>query len=340
MNTEVTKEFDELLDRIEIEKNRNKNKQKDVKDDSSSFSETEEETSNKTEALIKNVEKVNKEKSSQSNKGKGFDVKKFENLMKTKLIDEHKRLQSYERPYISVSEITSCLRKAYYYRKKYSIDLRKNYNFPYLYLINKVGKAVHDAIQELYDFSEVEKTVLSENYNVKGRVDAIRENYLYEFKTTDPGKIRNLTANYNQGLIYSYILNNEYNYEINTITLVYIERNLRNIIVYDYLVDNEKAEELLNNALKLKKAIQNSKVPEPILSDSEQCTFCAYKNYCKKDKSELIKPFEQEEQEETKIEEESDVQQDSEIINKTENDEKEKNYHTDVKRKAKFKLGG
>lgn len=338
MNTEIGKEYDELLDVIDREKSRSKNKE--VKNEniekSSSSEKAKEDTSNKTEEILRTIEKQNKTDKSK-NKGTGFDVKKFENLMKTKLIDEHKRLQSYDKPYIWVSELTYCLRKNYYYRKKYPIDLKKVYSFPYLYLINKIGKSVHDVIQELYDFSEVEKTVLSEKYNVKGRVDAIRENYLYEFKTTDPGRIRNLAANYNQGLIYSYILNNEYDYTINTITLVYVERSFKKIIVYDYLIDNDKAEELLNNALILKKALNDSKVPEPIMADSEQCKFCGYKNYCKEDKSEIIKPFEDSEsKEELEIEKDSITKTDE---NKNKEEEKEDNQ-TDVKRKAKFLLGG
>ena len=334
MSAETTKQYNEILDLINREKSKGENTsvKSDKKVDSSSSDKKE--VKDKTQEIIKSVEKQNKKK---ENKGTGFDVKKFENLMKTKLIDEHKRIQSYERPYINVSEITSCLRKAYYYRKKYSIDLKKNYNFPYLYLINRVGKSVHSAIQELYDFSEVEKTVFSEEYNIKGRVDAIRENYLYEFKTIDPGKIKNLDANYNQGLIYSYILNKEYDYTINTITLVYVERNLKKIAVYDYLVDNDKAEKLLNNSLKLRDALKSSKVPDPLMADSEQCTFCAYKNYCKKDSSDLIKPFEEEK-------ETTDESENVEVVNYNEKEsepkEKVDNEEHNIKRKAKFLLGG
>lgn len=327
---ELSKEYDELLNVIEKEKKKDKPAKQETKPTEKEKVESKNEVKDKTEELIKNVQSQNEESVSR-NKGTGFDVSKFEELMKTRLIDEHKRIQSYERPYISVSEITSCLRKAYYYRKKYHIDLNKSYNFPYLFLINRVGNSVHDVVQELYDFSETEKTVLSDDYGVKGRVDALRGNFLYELKTTDPGKIKNLTANYNQGLIYSYILNNEYDYKIKTITLVYIERNLRNIIVYDYLVDNEKAKKLLENALLLKRSVNKTKVPEPVMADSEQCTFCPYKTYCKKDKSEMSKPFEQESsnkninyQSETK---ETETQQ-------------EKESSENVKEKAKFILGG
>lgn len=310
--TELTKHYDELLDYLESEKKTLENKNSRSNESSQQNVESEhevkkQESTNTTEELLKTCSQES-EVVTPSETSKGFDVKKFEELMRSKLIDEHKRLQSYVRPYISVSEITNCLRKAYYYRKKYSINVKDAYKFAYLYLFNKVGNAVHDVVQDLYDFSEVEKTVLSESYGVKGRVDAIRMDHLYELKTTDPGKIRNLEGNYNQALIYSYILNTEYDYKINIITLVYIERNFRNIIVYDYNVDNEKAKKLMNNAIVLNKSLEQSKTPEPIMSDQEQCKYCSYKQYCKKDESEMNKPFEiSEEKDEGKKKAKSDV---------------------------------
>ena len=114
----------------------------------------------------------------------GFDVEKFENMMRSRLIDDYKKLQSYERPYISVTELFYCLRKSYYNRLKYTTDLKKQFNFAYLDLINRVGNTIHDYVQEIYNFTETEKTVVTDKYRVKGRVDAIYDKFLYEFKTT------------------------------------------------------------------------------------------------------------------------------------------------------------
>ena len=55
----------------------------------------------------------------QQNKSVGFDVNAFEQIMRQKLIEEYKKIQTYERPYISVTEICSCLRAGYYNRLKY-----------------------------------------------------------------------------------------------------------------------------------------------------------------------------------------------------------------------------
>lgn len=300
--TELTKQYDELLSYLQTER-RNTEQENSRSSESSSVEVKEKEEtpkqSNTTDELLNNCSSDQDEVINSSDTNKGFDVKKFEELMRSKLIDEHKRSQSYTKPYISVSELTSCLRKAYYYRKKYAINIKDEYRFAYLYLFGKVGTAVHDAVQNIYDFSEVEKTLISDKYNVKGRVDAIRMDHLYELKTTDPGKVNNLTSHYNQGLIYTYILNTEYEYNINVITIVYIERNLRNIVVYDYPVDNKKAEKLLNNALILKKALDQNKTPESLMASGEQCKYCSYKQYCEKDKSDMKKPFEESDPENT-----------------------------------------
>ena len=120
----------------------------------------------------------------------GFNVEKFESLMRSKLIDSYKKLQSYERPYISVSELYNCMRKNYYYRQRYEIDVKDEFSFSYLYLIQKVGDVIHEVAQSLYDFSETEKTVVSEKYKVKGRVDAIKDEFIYEIKSIDEKKFK------------------------------------------------------------------------------------------------------------------------------------------------------
>jgi len=218
---------------------------------------------------------------------RGFVVKNFEDLMRAKLIDEHKKMQSYDRPYISVTELFSCLRQKYYIRKKYDIDISKQFDFSYLYMINQIGNNVHDLIQELYDHTEVEKTLISEKYKVKGRVDGIRDNFLIEYKTIDETKFsgKYILNHYLQAIIYAYLLNTEYNYKINTITIVYIIRNLKRIIPFDLPLDNQKAIELLKNGPILIDCLKNDIIPEPINSDQDQCHWCQYKKYCEIDSS-------------------------------------------------------
>lgn len=212
----------------------------------------------------------------------GFDVDRFESLMRARLIDEYKKIQGYERPYISVSEIVGCIRQAYYSRQKYEIDIKKQFHFPYVYLMRKLGDELHRMVTELYVFDEVEKTVVSEKYKVKGRVDAIKSNYIYELKSVDEQKklVTYLPEHYYQGLVYSYILNTEYNYDIKTITIIYIPRSPRILYPFDVPIENSIAENILKRATILQKCLVSSTVPEALGATKETCNYCAYKKFC------------------------------------------------------------
>lgn len=225
---------------------------------------------------------------------KGFNIPKFENMMRGKLIEEYKKSQSYERPYISVSELTNCLRQCYYNRMRYPVNLNKLFNFAYLFLIQKVGNQIHAVIQEIYGFSEVEKTVVSERFKVKGRVDGIQESFLFEIKSIDADKLANsyIKEHYLQGLIYAYILNTEYDYEIKTITIIYVKRDLKNIIPFDLPVDYKLAESLLNRAPILKSALETHQIPDPFGATKEHCKYCVFQSQCKEDEpKEILQPF-------------------------------------------------
>ena len=228
---------------------------------------------------------------------KGFDVKKFESIMRSKLIDGYKRGQNYKKPYVSVSELYSCLRKSFYTRSKYPIDLSQEFNFSYLHLINKIGNVVHDVIQDLYNFKELEKTIISEIYKVKGRLDAVDEKFLYEIKTIDKDKFQNkyIEAHFLQANIYAYMLNNEYDgYNINEVVLIYVLRNLKRIIPFDLMIDNKLAESHLKRAPILLSSVEQKIAPDPIGATKEQCQYCSYKKYCNDDHCiKVFQPFKQ-----------------------------------------------
>lgn len=236
-------------------------------------------------------EKLNEQKTD----SRGFNVTKFESLMRSKLIDNHKRMQSYERPYISVTELIGCLRQSFYSRMKYQVDLKRQFKFSYLYLIQKIGDEIHNLILSLYDFSEVEKPVVSEKYKVKGRVDGIRGRYIHELKSFEDEKFENkfIYDHYLQALIYAYILNTEYDgYEIDTVTLVYIMRNLKRIVPFDIPLDNKLAKSLLERSPLLLSSIKAKTPPDPYGAKQEHCQWCLYKKYCEKDDcKEVFQPF-------------------------------------------------
>lgn len=224
----------------------------------------------------------------------GFSVKKFTSMMRSKLIEEHKKLQSYERPYVSVTELCGCLRSCYYNRMRYPVDVNKLYQYPYLYLIQKIGNEIHNVIQTIYDFSETEKTIVSEKYKVKGRIDAIRERVIYDIKSIDIDKFENKYINdhYIQTNIYAYILNSDYDYKIDTITIIYVMRNLKRIVPYDLKPDIKIAEKYLSLSPVLLTGIKNLQVVDPFGATEETCKYCIFKDHCEKDNpKEILQPF-------------------------------------------------
>lgn len=226
----------------------------------------------------------------QYNKSIGFDVEAFEKMMRQKLIEEYKKIQTYERPYISVSELNSCLRANYYNRLKYKVDLKKKFQFSYLYLIQRVGNEIHTVVQDLYNFNESEKTIVSEIFKVKGRVDGIRESYLYELKSIDESKFKGkyLDEHYEQALVYAYILNTEYDYNIKKITIVYFMRNLKKVVPFDLPLDDSRSKSLLERAIVLKSSIEKNEVPDPIGATDDQCRWCLFRLYCEDDKCQKV----------------------------------------------------
>jgi hypothetical protein len=254
----------------------------------------EEEEVRKTTKEIIEKSKSKEEKKSSLKKSAGFDVKKFESLMRAKLVDGYKKLQSYERPYISVTELVSCIRKTFYYRMKYSIDVKDLFKFPYVDIIQEVGNAIHTYVQTVYDFTEVNKTILSEKYKVKGRIDAYKDGYLCEIKTIDEDKFSNsfIPEHYDQGLIYSHIMNTEYDYSIHTITIIYVMRNnLRKIELFDIPMDENKAKSLLDRALILRSSLVKNVSPDPLGATMSQCSFCEFRKFCEKDSANTSKPY-------------------------------------------------
>jgi len=240
--------------------------------------------------LDTNIINTKQEKIVSNRKSKGFDVDKFESIMISLLKSEHEKLLNYERPYISITELCDCLRKSYFFRLKYKEE--DVYIYPYLGLINKVGNEVHRYILNTYGYNEIEQNVISEKYKVKGRFDAVQDKQiLIEIKTYDNEKFK-IKNNYEdqhylQSSIYSYILNTEHGYNIKTITLVYVLRNLKTIIPFDLEVNNKRAKRILDNSLLLQNHIKEHILIDPINSNEETCKYCPYKKICKIEQDKL-----------------------------------------------------
>lgn len=280
----LANEYEKLLQYLENQKPNKKTIKPDIKEEKSKKFKLEE---------YKNIPTVQHYKKPKKSTSKFFNVNDFEELMRKKLIEKHISYQNYERPYISVSELYNCLRQNYFVRKKYQIDIRKQYNFSYLYFIQHVGNTIHDVIQELYNFDESEKTVLSEKFKVKGRVDSIKGSTVFEIKSIDSSKFKGkaIKEHIFQGMVYAYILNTEYNYNIKNITIIYVIRTLKSIHPIDIDMDMKLGENLITRAPLLLDALNKNSIIDPIGATKEQCKWCSFRDkFCKNESYNQIKP--------------------------------------------------
>jgi len=202
-------------------------------------------------------------------------------------VNEHFSRQAYVRPHTSVTELLSCVRQNYYARSKYDINIDKNFNFPYLKLYADVGTAIHEHLQSVYPFTEIKKAIYSDKFRVKGEADAINKNYLCEIKSIEVKKIKFLPEidHFHQGNIYAHVLNTEYNYNINGVTIIYVFRDdlKRDPLAIDFKIDTNLAIDFLSRSLILLDAIERKVIPEKIGNTEDKCKWCPYSDYCIKD---------------------------------------------------------
>lgn len=269
----MNNEFDELLDYLE--------RQKEIQNKTPDVKQVEE------KLTMSDFKDIHSDFGLKLKNGacKGFDINEFEFLMRSKLIDEYNSSKSISRPYISVTELLGCIRKVYYEKKKYDIDPQQVFRYSYLALINHVGNAIHQFIQSVYNFTEIERTIISQKYHVKGRVDGIKNNCVVEIKSFDQDKYKNtyLPEHFDQANLYAFLLNDELDYKIDTVTLVYVIRNLKKIEAFDIPINNQRSISFLDKAIILKKCLDNNEVPMKSGETEEQCKYCPYKNICKED---------------------------------------------------------
>jgi len=285
-------EFDELLDYLETYNNKklfNKSYKKVKQEKQVALNDVKIDDYKNIHSDVQPVFSKNKVNFISSN---GFDIERFHKLCNDKLRLEFEASKNYERPYFSVTELIQCLRQTYFQRMKYDIDINSMFTYGNLLLIQEIGKEIHNIVQSIYDgFEETEKVVIDEIFKVKGRVDAVTKNFVYEFKSIDDEKYKNTfeEKHFIQGCIYSYILNKFYNCNIDIITIVYFPRSLKKIYSFDVKYDEKIALKYMNYATILKEAIKLEKIPEISEFNLETCKFCSYKKYCNKEKEIQIK---------------------------------------------------
>lgn len=221
---------------------------------------------------------------------RGFDPDKFLYLMKSKIVSEDKRYKQFRsKEFLSVTEIFLCPRQVYYSRKNFP---ENKYIYPNLLLIREAGKAIHKTIQSVYPFDKCEDTIKSFKFKVKGKYDGLVDNSIIELKTIDRDKLYPLDGSpftyqdehFYQGTIYAYILNHEFNFNIDNISIVYITRDLKDKKppVFNLKPNDSIAEKFLNRALMIHDCIARDQ--SPTINKSEwDCQWCPFKKYCKEE---------------------------------------------------------
>jgi len=216
----------------------------------------------------------------------GFDIEALKKMLQQELVFEYKKYQSFSHPNITFGECISCIRQQYYKRKKYPINLNRLFSFSYLFFIKEVNEFLLELVQSVYDFEEVNKIIESKKYHVKGNVHAIdkKTGFLYYFTVIEPNSLNDnkKRTHFNVANIQAYILNNEYEYDIENIVLIYLTRDLKNIEKYTVKVNNS-SQKFLENALTLKNSLDRNVVPDKIGASEKECNFCMFKTFCKKD---------------------------------------------------------
>ena len=173
---------------------------------------------------------------------------------------------------IYVTDVTKCLRKAYY-----SIVRPKEMAPQAL-----TGKLLHEAFarnlqQALPLFFEVGFALGLENgWVLKGRCDAIAGDEVYEFKfTRSIGKAKENASYYLQLQLYCYAFRAKKGY------LVLIDRETFDMEFVEVQPDVYVAEKLIEDAKYLCECLEKRKVPERLSPRFDgECEFCDYADLC------------------------------------------------------------
>ena len=168
----------------------------------------------------------------------------------------------------------------------------KKFNFPYLELYSSVGTAIHEVIQKYYGFDEIKKPLFSEKFRVKGEADAIKYPSLFEIKSTEFNNFKDTydQKHFDQGNIYAYILNTEYGYELQYVTVLYvfIDKLKKDPKGFDIKIDTERAKFLLNKSTIILESLELGVAPEAVGASEKECKYCPYVYYCRSDNNIIL----------------------------------------------------
>jgi len=210
----------------------------------------------------------------------------FAELLKNTITDTFKELSKpvEQLQYLTVTQVSQCLRRSWYELKKGGLDLASEYA--------DIGVVFHQLLEEAVKnkkelgtcYTEVDIVKQFYGIEVRGRIDTLcvsRDAYrIIEFKTTSlsDGFKGIETTHLRQVSLYWYLTGTQHIRK--EIYLVYVDRKTGEVKVFTIEHRNILRRRELGNRIKsLVKSFQTDKVPRP--EPGRGCIFCPYKTVCK-----------------------------------------------------------
>jgi len=210
----------------------------------------------------------------------------FTELLRNTISDTFKELSKPvdQLQYLTVTQISQCLRRSWYELKKGGLDLASEYA--------DIGVVFHSLLEDAVKnkkelgtcYTEVDIAKPFYNIEVRGRIDALcvsRDAYrIIEFKTTSlsDGFKGIETAHLRQVSLYWYLTGIQHVRK--EIYLVYVDRKTGETRIISIGHKSILRRRELGNRIKnLVRSFQTDKVPRP--EPGRGCIFCQYKTVCK-----------------------------------------------------------
>ena len=177
---------------------------------------------------------------------------------------------------IMVTEVVTCLRKAWYQRKYATLPS------VHKIVILSIGDVFHKLLQEYLEQNgyqcELQATVGFEGYEweLVGHVDAINDDHILEFKTINALPKKPLEHHVLQVNTYLYMFNRPKGF------IVYISKRTGDIAVFEVKPDKEKLDYVLERANLLYDHLKRNEPPP--YEVGWLCDYCEFEGFCGDDR--------------------------------------------------------
>lgn len=169
---------------------------------------------------------------------------------------------------IYVTEVTGCLRRSWYIRTMAGPLSDEKI------VILLLGDDVHYLINSQFPLGEGEKSFEREyrEVTVKGRVDRIAGDYIFEFKTASSIPREPRDHHVDQMQLYFWLTDKNKGF------LVYVSKTTGQVKAFQIQRDDERIKGLLQRVVLLSDSLKQAVPPEP--EKGWLCDYCEFKEYC------------------------------------------------------------